>query len=100
MNVVTVGRVTIALIDGGCAGADFVTALACDVRVAADTATFAAPLTAAVSLARMLGEARAKDLVLTGRTFDAHEALRLGVVTRVVPAARLADEPAALVRGA
>lgn len=100
MKVVTAGRVTIAAVDGHCAGGDFITALACDVRVAADTATFAAPLTAAVRLARMLGEARAKDIVLTGRTFDAHEALRLGVVTRVVPAARLADEAAALVKGA
>ncbi|MBI3634687.1 MAG: enoyl-CoA hydratase/isomerase family protein, partial [Candidatus Rokubacteria bacterium] len=41
MKVVTAGRVTIAIIDQQCAGPDFVTALACDVRVAADTATFA-----------------------------------------------------------
>jgi enoyl-CoA hydratase/carnithine racemase len=87
--------ITIAVIDGACAGRDFEAALEVDLRVAADTATFCADGVADLGacgrrLARLLGEARAKEIVLGGRTFDAACALRLGVVTRVVPAAELA----------
>jgi enoyl-CoA hydratase/carnithine racemase len=91
---------TVAALSGPCSADDLERALACDVRLAADTATFSGDgLTdrAATRLARLLGEARAKDIVLTGRRFDAREALRLGVVTRVVEAARLPDEARATV---
>ncbi len=98
MRIVAAGPVTIAALDGPCDGDDLLRALACDIRIAADTTTLAAPLAAAVRLARLVGEARAKDAVLTGRTLDAAEALRLGLVTRVVPAARLADEAEATAR--
>ena len=43
-------------------------------------------------LTRAVGKAQAMDLVLTGRTIDAAEALRAGLVARVVPADRLLDE--------
>ena len=95
-----VSGATVAALSGACAGDDLERALACDVRLASDTATFSGDgLTdgAATRLARVLGEARAKDIVLTGRRFDAQEALRLGVVTRVVEAARLGDETRATV---
>jgi enoyl-CoA hydratase/carnithine racemase len=98
MKVVAAGPVTIAALDGHAEGDAVLRALACDVRIAADTATLAVPFAAAVRLTRLVGEARAKDAVLTGRTLDAAEALRLGLVTRVVPAARLLDEAEAAAR--
>jgi enoyl-CoA hydratase/carnithine racemase len=91
---------TVAALSGLCSADELERALACDVRLAADTATFSGDgLTdgGATRLARLLGEARAKDIVLTGRRFDAREALRLGVVSRVIEAARLRDEAAATV---
>ncbi len=104
MEVLTVpgDLASVAVIDGACVGADFVRALACDVRIAGVSARLSAdgapdPEACAVRLARLLGEARAKDIVLTGRTFDAREALGLGVVTRVVDDGALAAEARALV---
>lgn len=93
--------IVIVALDGVCAGPDFERALEADIRVAADTATFCADGAADLAacgrrLARLLGEARAKEIVLGARTFDAATALRLGVVTRVVPAAALADAARAL----
>jgi enoyl-CoA hydratase/carnithine racemase len=90
-----VSGATVAALSGACSAEDLERALGCDVRLAADTATFSGDRlgdAAVTRLARLLGEARAKDIVLTGRRFDAREALRLGVVTRVVDAARLPEE--------
>jgi enoyl-CoA hydratase len=85
--------VVIAAVDGTCAGRDFEQLLAADIRLAAESATFCAEgadlAACGRRLARLLGEARAKEIVLGARTFDAANALRLGVVTRVVPAAEL-----------
>lgn len=86
--------IVIAAVDGACAGSDFERALEADIRIAADTATFSADGVAEVAacarrLARLLGEAAAKEIVLGMRTFDTAAALRLGLVTRVVPAAAL-----------
>lgn len=94
--------VVIVVVDGACTGPDLEHALEADIRIAADTATFSADGAADLAacgrrLARLLGEARAKEIVLGARTFDATAALRLGVVTRVVPAAALADAARALV---
>jgi enoyl-CoA hydratase/carnithine racemase len=88
--------IAVAAVEGRCAGPDLERALEADLRLAADTATFSADGVTDVEacgrrLARLLGEARAKEIVLGGRTFDAAAALRLGVVTRVVPAAALAQ---------
>jgi len=96
-RVTTSGVPSVAAIAGHCTGQAFELALACDLRFAADTATFSAATIVDVPacarrLARLLGEARAKDVLLTGRSFDAGEALRLGVVTRVVSAARVERE--------
>jgi enoyl-CoA hydratase/carnithine racemase len=93
--------IVIAGVDGACAGHVFEEALDADIRVAADTATFCADGVSDVAacgrrLTRLLGEARAKEIVLGARTFDAATALRLGIVTRVVPAAQLPDAVAAL----
>ena len=77
-------------------GAEF--ALACDLRVAADDAVFGFPEVAigifpgaggAVRLPRLIGRGAANDLLFTGRRVTAAEALRLGLVNRVVSAAEV-----------
>jgi enoyl-CoA hydratase/carnithine racemase len=84
----------IAAINGACAGVGLVQALFCHVRFAADTARFStafarrglvAEYGIAWTLTRIVGQERAFDLLLSGRTFDAAEALDLGLVSRVVP---------------
>jgi len=88
----------IAAINGACVGAGLGFALACDLRIAADTAKFATAFTAigltcdsglSATLALAVGAARASELVLLGETFGAEEALAWGLVGRVVPAAEL-----------
>jgi enoyl-CoA hydratase/carnithine racemase len=90
----------IAAINGGCAGYGLVQALMCDVRFAARGARFATSFTrrglageygATWLLPRLIGAERAMDLLLSGRTFDADEALALGVVSRVAEPAVLLD---------
>jgi enoyl-CoA hydratase/carnithine racemase len=100
LETAEVSGATVAALSGACSPDEFERALACDIRLAADTATFSGDGVtdgAVTRLARLLGEARAKDILLTGRRFDAREALRLGVVTRVIEAARLRDEARATV---
>ena len=85
---------TIAAINGPTVGAGFEIALACDVRIASEQAIFAMPQLrmgiipdagGTSRLARAVGPAMAKDLILSGRFVDAEEALRAGIVSRVVP---------------
>jgi enoyl-CoA hydratase len=91
-------KVTIAAINGHALGGGCELALACDLRVAADHATFGQPevnlgiIPAAGGtqrLPRIVGLGRAKQLVLTGDAIDAATALDWGLVTAVVPAAEL-----------
>jgi E-phenylitaconyl-CoA hydratase len=86
----------IAAINGFALAGGLELALACDLRIAADTARFGQPEVrwaiipgagATQRLPRAIGVAAALDLILTGRQIDAQEALRLGLVQRVVPAA-------------
>ena len=96
MQIVDAAGIRVAVVAGRCAGADFEQALEASLRIAGDGATFstagvADPLACAVRLTRLLGEARAKELILAGRTVDAASALRLGLVTRVVPGAALGE---------
>ncbi len=95
-RVAAVATPTIAAVRGYALGGGAELALACDMLVAADTATFGQPeihlgvipgAGGTQRLARAIGKARTMDLVLTGRRVDAVEAERLGFVTRVVPAA-------------
>lgn len=76
-------------------------AMICDVIIAADTAKFGQPeiklgvlpgMGGSQRLTRAIGKAKAMDLILTGRTIDAAEAERSGLVSRVVPADALIDE--------
>ena len=80
-------------------------AMMCDVLIAADTAKFGQPeiklgvlpgMGGSQRLTRAIGKAKAMDLILTGRTIDAAEAERSGLVSRVVPAEALMEEANAL----
>jgi 2-oxoglutaroyl-CoA hydrolase len=102
----------IAKLRGYALGVGLELALACDFRIAAEDAELGLPEVklgmipgsgGTQRLARLIGLARAKDMVMRGRTIDAAEALAVGLVTEVVPAAdldaavaRLIDELRAL----
>ena len=87
----------IARIQGYCLGAGLEVAAACDLRAASQDARFAMPevrvgipsVIEAALLPRLIGAGRAQELVLTGRQVAADEALRIGLVGRVVPAEAL-----------
>jgi enoyl-CoA hydratase/carnithine racemase len=92
---------TVAAVNGYALGGGCELAMACDIRVAADTARFGLPETALAllpgaggtqRLARLVGIGRAMELILTGRTVAAEEALRIGLVTSVVPPGELLAE--------
>jgi enoyl-CoA hydratase/carnithine racemase len=103
---------TFSAVSGWCLGAGFELALATDFRIADETAIFGLPEVelgivpssgGTYRLVRAVGAARAKELLLLKPRVDAAEALRLGVVTEVVPAGRalartleLAEQVAAL----
>jgi len=89
---------TVAAINGACAGAGLGLALACDLRVAADSARFTTAF-AKVGfsgdfgitwpLVRIVGEAKAKELLFLSDVLGASQALELGLVNRVAPATDL-----------
>lgn len=91
----------IAAVNGHAIGAGLCLALAADLRYAADGALMGAPfvklgmhagMAATYLLPNVVGEAHARDLLLTGRLVDADEALRLGMVSRVLPQESFRDE--------
>jgi 2-(1,2-epoxy-1,2-dihydrophenyl)acetyl-CoA isomerase len=95
----------IAAVQGSAAGAGLSLACAADLVLAADDAKFTMAYTRAgltpdgsstYFLSRIVGMRRALELTLTNRVLSAAEALSFGIVTRVVPAARLSDETHAL----
>ena len=97
----TFRKPVIAAVSGLALGGGCEVAMMCDIVFAADTARFALP---EVKLAvipgaggtqrmpRAVGKAKAMDLVLTGRTMDAEEAERAGLVSRIFPAGQVLDE--------
>ena len=85
---------TVAAVNGPAVGAGLCLALACDLRYAAASARFSAPflrlgmhagMGATDTLPNVVGEAHARDLLLTGRMIGADEALRIGLVSSVTP---------------
>lgn len=91
-------RPTIAAINGYALGGGCELALACDIRVAADSAKFGQPevglgiIPAAGGtqrLPRVVGMGWAKHLILTGEIIDAKQALEIGLVTAITPASQL-----------
>ena len=91
----------VAAINGGCAGVSLVHALCCDVRFAASgaklTTAFArrglvAEYGVSWLLPRLVGQARALDLLLSARVIQAEEAERMGLVNAVFPPAELLDK--------
>jgi len=96
---------TIAAIDGWCVAGGLEIACWCDVRIASEKSTFGClerrwgvPLIdgGTQRLPRIIGLGRALDLILSGRTVDAREALAIGLVQRVVPDGTALDAAIAL----
>jgi len=87
----------VAAVNGICQAGGLLIAMMADIAVASDRATFRVPellrgipdATYAAVLPAHVGVAVARDLLLSARPFDAHEAQRLGVISRVVPHERL-----------
>ncbi|MDN6180063.1 MAG: enoyl-CoA hydratase-related protein [Halomonas subglaciescola] len=88
----------VALVNGFCLGGGCELALACDWAVASDNAVFGQPevqlgiipgFGGTQRLPRRVGPAMALELITTGRKIDANEALRIGLVNRVMPQAEL-----------
>jgi len=103
----TCGKPSVAAVNGFALGGGLELALACDLIVAGERARLGLPeITLGLipgfggtqRLVRRCGLARARELVYLGTMVGAAEALRLGIVDRVVPDDRLADEAAALAR--
>lgn len=99
VNIRRAPQPVIAAVNGTCAGAGGMIALACDIRIAADTAKFAflftrvglsgADMGACQLLPRMVGWGNAAKILLAGDSFDAAEAYRIGLVQDVVPVDRI-----------
>ena len=100
-----IGKPFIAALHGYVLGSGLEMAALCDLRIAAEDAVFGLPETAlgmlpaaggTQTIPRLIGASEALGLMLTNHRIDANEALRLGLVHRVVPRDRLDDEAKAL----
>ena len=97
---------TIASVDGPAVGGGCAIAIACDLRVASDAASFGVPVARTLgnclsveNLARLVdlvGSGAATEMMLTGRLVSADQALEWGLVTKVLPVAELETETLAL----
>ncbi len=96
---------TIAMVNGPAAGAGLSIALACDIRIAGESARFTTAFVrigfsgdfgGTWMLQRLMGPAKARELYFTGDLIDAREAERIGLVNRTVPDDQLASETRAL----
>ena len=104
-RIETLGKPVIAAINGFALGGGCELAMACTIRLAADTAKLGQPeinlglmpgYAGSQRLPRLVGRGRALELLLLGHAISADEALRIGLVNRVVPAASLMTEALAM----
>ncbi len=96
---------TIAMVNGPAAGAGFALALACDLRIASESARFITAFAkvgfsgdfgGSYFLSKLVGTGKARELYYTGEPLDAAQALALGIVNDVVPAFELLEATTAL----
>lgn len=102
-----VSKPIIAAIKGYCMAGGFEMVLQCDISIASDNAIFALPEVthgffpgggACQRLPRLVGYQLAKELIFTGRRWDAREAKELGLVNRIVPLDKVLEEAMAMAR--
>jgi enoyl-CoA hydratase/carnithine racemase len=105
--IARIPKPAVAAINGFALGGGCELALACDWRVVAQDAKLGQPemklgvipgAGGTQRLSRLIGPARAKDVVFSGRMVEAEEALRIGLADRVVPAAEVYEQAVAMVR--
>jgi enoyl-CoA hydratase/carnithine racemase len=103
----SVSKPVIAAIKGYCMAGGYEMVLQCDISIAADNAIFGLPEVthgffpgggACQRLPRLVGYQMAKELILTGRRWDAKEAKELGLVNKIVPADKVMEEAMAMAR--
>jgi len=101
------GKPVVAAVNGFALGGGCETAMACTIRIAADTAKFGQPeVTLGLvpggggtqRLPRLVGKGRALQLILSGETISAQEAYRIGLVNEVVPAAEVISRAEAILK--
>ncbi len=99
--IMRLGKPLIAAINGYAVGGGLEFALSCDIRIAGEDAKFGFPETGVgltvtnagtKLISQIVGLGKAKELILTGDIIDAKEALRIGLVNKVVAAERLVEE--------
>jgi enoyl-CoA hydratase len=104
----TSGKPVIAAVNGFALGGGCELAMACHIRIASENAKFGQPEVklgiapgygGTQRLPRLVGKGVALQLILTGEMIDAQEAFRIGLVTKVVPAADLLPESEKMLRG-
>lgn len=101
-----IGKPTIAAVNGFAYGGGFEKALSCDIRICSENATFAlaevrvglCPPSGSFALPRLVGLSNAMWLLLSAEPANAQDALRMGLVTKVVPRAELLDTAMAMAK--
>ncbi len=106
-SIEKLGKPVVAAVNGFALGGGCELAMACHVRVASENARLGTPevklglmcgYAGTQRLARLVGKGRALEILLTGEMVDAQEALRIGLVNRVVPKDKLMAEAEGLLR--